>query len=189
MHGFRQHAVHSLIVRTYYLPTILLCTQSSQHHWYFLSTTWGSECWHFSVALVLPTDALVLLALRRTRAASGNIINWVSYHWGCQEEEENLSLFHVGKGYSIGVGCTLFCAEWVPKYTEISTIETGKSRTWWLPHLPLQNAVTFPLDITKTRLQIQGQREELLKDSGVKAEKNRRHAYRGMLRTLSGISM
>ena len=48
------------------------------------------------------------------------------------------------------------------------------------------NAVTFPLDITKTRLQIQGQQEQLLKTA---AGKNRRNAYRGMLRTLVGISM
>ena len=51
------------------------------------------------------------------------------------------------------------------------------------------NAVTFPLDITKTRLQIQGQKELLLKDSGVKSPKNGMRAYRGMLRTLTGISM
>lgn len=56
-------------------------------------------------------------------------------------------------------------------------------------HCSLKNAVTFPLDITKTRLQIQGQKEKLLKDSGVKPLKNGIRAHRGMLRTLIGISM
>ena len=51
------------------------------------------------------------------------------------------------------------------------------------------NAVTFPLDITKTRLQIQGQKEQSLRDSGVKLPKNGIRAHRGMLRTLTGISM
>ena len=49
------------------------------------------------------------------------------------------------------------------------------------------NAVTFPLDITKTRLQIQGQKEQW-KGSGVYTDKKGSRAYRGMLRTLIGIS-
>ena len=51
------------------------------------------------------------------------------------------------------------------------------------------DAVTFPLDITKTRLQIQGQKENILKGPNMHSNKNQRHAYRGMLRTLIGIGM
>ena len=47
-------------------------------------------------------------------------------------------------------------------------------------------AVTFPLDITKTRLQIQGQREQSLAKG--QNGQSTRPAYRGMLRTLIGIS-
>lgn len=50
-------------------------------------------------------------------------------------------------------------------------------------------AVTFPLDITKTRLQIQGQRGELAKQSKIVTEIRGTRAHRGMLRTLFGISM
>ena len=47
------------------------------------------------------------------------------------------------------------------------------------------STVTFPLDITKTRLQIQGQR---LSSSGAKSHGSKeRVAYRGMLRTMLGI--
>lgn len=42
--------------------------------------------------------------------------------------------------------------------------------------------VTFPLDITKTRLQIQGEKASLA--SGVKIQ-----PYRGMLKTAYGIGM
>jgi hypothetical protein len=55
--------------------------------------------------------------------------------------------------------------------------------------IPYSTAVTFPLDITKTRLQIQGQRGELVKRSKVLTELKGKHAHRGMLRTLFGISM
>ena len=46
--------------------------------------------------------------------------------------------------------------------------------------------MTFPLDITKTRLQIQGQKGEVVKQSRIFVGKR---VHRGMLRTLFGISM